>query len=134
MTLKEINDFCLNSMISHLEIEFIEFNESQVVAKMPVNEKTLQPLGYLCGGASLALAENLGSAGSFFLIDTKKYTVFGMQVSANHIAPVKEGFVYATGKLLHKGKTTHVWDIEIRDDAGKLISAARVTNAIVERK
>ncbi len=134
MTIKEINEFCRKSMIGLLEIEFIEFNEEKVVATMPVNEKTLQPLGYLCGGASLALAETIGSAGSLFLIDYNKFNVFGMQVSANHISSVREGTVIGTGRLIHKGKTTHVWDVEIRSEDGKLISASRVTNAIVEKK
>lgn len=134
MTLKEINDFCKNTMIGFLEMEFTEFNDDKVVATMPVNSKTIQPMGYLCGGASLALAETIGSAGSLFMIDYNKYNVFGMQVSANHISSVRDGKVTGTGRLIHKGKTTHVWDVEIRDEEGKLISAARVTNAIVEKK
>lgn len=101
---------------------------------MPVNQNTHQPLGFLHGGASLALAETVGTAGSLFNLDTEKYLAFGMSVNGNHVASIKEGVVTATATAVHKGKTTHVWDVEIKDQDGKLISVARVTNAIVEKK
>jgi len=134
MTIDEINEFCKNWMVEHLDIKFVEVSPTTVVARMPVHPPTHQPLGYLHGGASLALAETVGSAGSVFLIDPSKFNVFGMQVSANHISSVREGFVTAKATLLHKGRTSHVWDVEIRDEENKLISVARVTNAIVQRK
>jgi len=134
MNIKEINQFCNNSLISHLGIEFLELSETTVVATMPVNANTMQPLGYLHGGASLALAETVGSAGSLFSIDTQKYIAFGMNVTGNHIASVREGLVTATATIVHRGNTSHVWDVEIKDQNGKLISVARVTNAIVEKK
>ena len=134
MTIEEINDFCKNSLVSHLEIEFTEVTPTTVKAKMPVHTSTRQPMGFLHGGASLALSETVGSAGSLFMIDVSKYNVFGMQVSANHISSIREGFVFATATIIHKGRTTHVWDVEIKDVENKLISVARVTNAIVERK
>jgi 1,4-dihydroxy-2-naphthoyl-CoA hydrolase len=133
MTIDEINDFCENSLVGHLKIKFIEVSPSIVVAKMPVHLTTMQPLGYLHGGASLALAETVASAGSLFQVDSKKYNVFGMQVTGNHISPVKDGFVTARATLLHKGRTTHVWDVEIRDNENKLISVVRVTIAIKEK-
>ncbi len=86
------------------------------------------------GGASLALAETVGTAGSLFNLDTDKYLTFGMQVSGNHVASIREGVVTATASIVHRGKTSHVWDVEIKDETGKLISVARVTNAIVEKK
>lgn len=101
---------------------------------MPVNSKTHQPLGYLHGGASLALAETVGTAGSLFNIDTEKYLAFGMNVSGSHIASIREGVVIATAIIVHRGKTSHVWEVEIKDESGKLISVVRVTNAIVEKK
>ena len=134
MTIAEINEFCKNSLVEHLDIKFTEVTETTVVAQMPVHSSTHQPMGYLHGGASLALAETVGSAGSLFMVNTQKYNVFGLQVSANHISSIRDGFVIATGKIIHKGRTTHVWDIEIRDEENKLISVARVTNAIVEKK
>jgi len=133
MTIDEINEFCKNSLVEHLDIRFVEVTPTSVIARMPVHPPTLQPMGYLHGGASLALAETVGSAGSLFLIDPSKFNVFGMQVSANHISSIREGFVYAKATIVHKGRTTHVWDVEIRDDDNKLISVARVTNAIVEK-
>jgi len=133
MTIEEINEFCKNSMVEHLDIEFVEVTPTTVVARMPVQAPTHQPLGYLHGGASLALAETVGSAGSLFLIDPQKFNVFGMQVSANHISSVREGFVIARATIIHKGRTSHVWDVEIKDTDNKLISVARVTNAIVEK-
>ncbi len=134
MTILEINEFCKNSLVGHLNIEFTNLTATSIEAKMPVHTPTHQPMGYLHGGASLALAETVGSGGSLLQIDATKYDVFGMQVSANHISPVKKGFVFATATLLHKGEKTHVWDVEIRDEKNKLISVARVTNAIVEKK
>lgn len=134
MNIKEINQFCNNSLVSHLGIEFMECTENRVVASMPVNAHTHQPLGYLHGGASLALAETVGTAGSLFNLDTEKYLAFGMNVSGNHISSIREGVVTATATIVHRGKTSHVWDVEIKDEVGKLISVARVTNAIVEKK
>ena len=134
MNIKEINQFCQNSLISHLGIEFLECTETKVVATMPINSTTHQPLGYLHGGASLALAETVGTAGSLFNIDTEKYLAFGMSVSGNHISSIRDGVVTATATIVHRGKTTHVWDVEIKDETGKLISVARVTNAIVKKQ
>ncbi len=133
MNLSEINQFCKNSLISHLDIEFTDATANSLSARMPVNEKTIQPMGYLHGGASLALAETVGSGASLLYVDIEKFNVFGMNVSASHISSVREGWVTATAKILHKGRTTHVWDVEIKDQNGKLISVARVTNAIVEK-
>jgi 1,4-dihydroxy-2-naphthoyl-CoA hydrolase len=134
MTIEEINEFCKNTLVEHLDIEFIEVTPTTVVARMPVHAPTHQPMGYLHGGASLALAETVGSAGSLFLIDPKKFNVFGIQVSANHISSVRDGFVIAKATIIHQGRTTHVWDVEIKDEENKLISVARVTNAIVQKK
>lgn len=134
MNISDINNFCQNSLISHLGIEFLEVTPQKVVAKMPVNSNTQQPLGYLHGGASLALAETVGTAGTLFNIDQEKYLAFGMQVSGNHVSSIRKGVVIATATPVHRGRTTEVWDVEIKDEKGKLISVARVTNAIVEKK
>jgi 1,4-dihydroxy-2-naphthoyl-CoA hydrolase len=134
MTIQEINKICENSLISHLGIEFTAYTGTTVEARMPVHSPTHQPMGYLHGGASLALAETVGSAGSLFLVDPTKFNVFGMQVTGNHISSIREGWVIARATIIHQGRTSHVWDVEIRDTDGKLISVARVTNAIVEKK
>lgn len=134
MTLSEINKICLNTLVGHLDIEFTGITETTLTAQMPVSTKTIQPMGFLHGGALLALAETVGSGGSLLMINPMLNHVFGMNVSASHIASTREGWVVATATIIHKGRTTHVWDVEIKDSLGKLISVARVTNAIVEIK
>jgi len=121
-------------MIAHLGIEFTRVSEKFVEARMPVNMNTQQPLGFLHGGASLALAETVGSTGSVLLTDLSFFDVFGTHVAANHLSPAREGYVIAQGRLLHQGRTMHVWDVEIKDETGRLISVARVTNSIVEKR
>ena len=133
MTIEEINNFCENSLIRHLNIEFLEYTDSFVKARMPVNHTTLQPMGVLHGGASLALAETVASGGSVFQTDPDKFDVFGLQVSASHISTVSQGYVFAEANCIHKGKKTHVWDVRITDEENKLVSAVRVTNIIVEK-
>lgn len=133
MTIEEINNFCKNTLISNLDIKFIEIGKSYVIAQMPVSPKTHQPLGILHGGASLALAETVASAGSFLLVDYNKYNVFGLQVTGNHISTAREGMVQAIAEIIHQGQTTHVWNVNITDENGKLISTSRVTNIIKEK-
>lgn len=132
MTIEDLNKLCHNTLITHLDIVFTEATETSLKAEMPVSNKVTQPMGILHGGASLALAETVGSAGSFLLVDTHKYTVVGLQVSANHVGSVKSGKVIAEATVVHQGNTTHVWDVKISDDTGKLISVIRVTNFIKE--
>lgn len=132
--LEELNKICADSMIGFLGIKFIESNSSEIKASMPVHNKTSQPNGFLHGGASLALAESLAGAGSYLIIDREKYDVFGFQVSGNHISAIKSGMVFASASLVHKGKTTHVWEVKISDESDKLISIVRVTNMVTEKK
>jgi 1,4-dihydroxy-2-naphthoyl-CoA hydrolase len=134
MDVNLLNKLNKNTLAELLEIEFISFEKNQLSAKMPVNEKTRQPFGYLHGGASLALAETIASSGSYLIADPEKESVFGIQVSCNHVASIKEGFVIATANLIQKGKRTHIWDVKITDNNGKNISLCRVTNKIVEKK
>lgn len=101
---------------------------------MPVEARTHQPMGLLHGGASVALAESLGSASSYLLIDGERQAVVGIEVNANHIKSVRSGMVTATGRLMHKGRATHVWDIRINNEAGDLVALCRITNMIIERK
>ncbi len=134
MTLtQELNEFCRNTMIDHLGIEFTEAGEDYLKARMPVDKRTIQPMGILHGGAGLALAETLGSAGSYAMVDKKRYNVVGMQMNANHVGSISEGYVYAHAKLLHKGTRTHVWDIIITAEDGRKISVCRLTNMLVEK-
>lgn len=133
MTIDQINKICQDTFISHLEIEFIEFTEEYVLAKMPVNRKKMQPMGILHGGASLALAETVAGAGTMLLIDSEKYVSFGLQVTGNHISTSSSGEVFAKAEIVHKGQSTHVWDVKISNPEGKLISISRVTNIIKEK-
>ncbi len=134
MTVEELNEVCRNTLIEHLEIRFTDFGADFITAQMPVNSKKHQPTGVLHGGASLALAETVGSAGSFLLVNPSKYNVFGMQVSANHVATISSGLLIAKAEINHLGRKTHVWDVKITDENNKLISVARVTNIITEKQ
>lgn len=125
-----------HSMIGYLGIELISEEEGLVKAKMPVNEKTSQPFGVLCGGASLAFAEIIAGYGSFLYCGENEIPV-GSSVSGNHISSVKTGdsvWVYAVAKCLHHGRRTHIWNVDIFNKDEKLISTVRVTNFIVEDK
>jgi 1,4-dihydroxy-2-naphthoyl-CoA hydrolase len=101
---------------------------------MPVNKRTQQPMGLLHGGASAALAESIGSIGSYLMINPKQQMAVGLEINANHIGSVHSGFVYGKGTIVHKGKTTHIWNIEIRDENEKLISICRLTMLVLDRK
>ncbi len=133
ITVKQLNEICRNTMVDSLGIEFTETGEDFLKAKMPVDQRTLQPMGILHGGASLALAETIGGAASYNLVDLTKYNVVGMQINANHIGSVSSGFVYAKATLVHKGTKTHVWDITITDETGRKISVSRITNMVIEK-
>lgn len=114
-------------------IEFTEITEDSISARMPVNEKTHQPYGILHGGASVVLAESLGSVASNMIIDSDKYIGVGLEVNANHLRPVKSGFVTGICKPIHIGGKTHVWDIRLYDDRGKMNCVSRLTVAIIPK-
>lgn len=116
-----------------LGIEFLEIGDDFISARMPVNEKTHQPYGILHGGASVVLAETLGSVASNLIINSEKYIAVGLEVNANHLRPVKSGFVKGICKPVHIGGKTHVWDIRLYDDRGKMNCISRLTVAIVPR-
>ncbi|MFN3555617.1 MAG: PaaI family thioesterase [Bacteroidales bacterium] len=130
---RELNEFCQNTLVEHLGIEFTESGEDFLKARMPVDQRTLQPMGILHGGASLALAETVGSAASFSLIDKSRHDIVGMQVTANHVGSARSGWVYAHATLQHKGTRTHVWDVLISGEDGRKISLCRVTNMLIEK-
>lgn len=129
----EINGRPTNHIGALLGIEFMEIGEDFVTARMPVNERTHQPYGILHGGASVVLAETLGSVASSMVIDWEKYIGVGLEVNANHLRPVKSGYVTGVCKSLHIGGKTHVWDIKIYNDKGKMNCISRLTVAIVPR-
>ena len=115
-----------------LGIEFLEAGEGYLVARMPVDKRTQQPFGILHGGASVALAETLGSVASWMLLDDPKtQRAVGLEINANHIRSVREGWVYGRCTPLHTGRTTHVWDIRITDEQDRLVCVSRLTVAVI---
>jgi 1,4-dihydroxy-2-naphthoyl-CoA hydrolase len=123
-----------DTMGQHLGMEFTEIGADFLKMRMPVDQRTHQPYGLLHGGASCALAETVGSVASFFVIDTSKFICVGLEINANHLRGIRAGFVTATATPLHLGSSTHVWDIKIHDDAGKLVCVSRLTVAILVKK
>jgi 1,4-dihydroxy-2-naphthoyl-CoA hydrolase len=120
-----------NFMPGYLGIEFIDFGDNWLKARMPVNERTKQPYGRLHGGASVALAETIGSVGAAMSVDRSKFATVGMEINANHIRPVKDGYVYAVATAESIGRTTQIWSIRIEDEAGKLVCISRITMAVI---
>lgn len=123
-----------NTMLSHLGMEFIEIGDDYLVGRMPVDHRTHQPYGLLHGGASVTLAETLGSMGGMLCVDPARYQVVGLEINANHVRGVREGWVTGTARPLHRGKTTQLWEIKIADEAGKLVCVSRITLAVIEKK
>jgi 1,4-dihydroxy-2-naphthoyl-CoA hydrolase len=133
--LELINSMSRNTLMEVLDIKCIEVGDDYVIATMPVNSKTHQPMGLLHGGASAALIESVGSMGSSLALDLTKEVPVGVEINANHIGGMREGIVRAIGKLVHAGKRTHVWQVDLTDDAtGKLVCTGRLTVMIVPRK
>tara|TARA_R110001592_G_scaffold283366_1_gene551278 strand:- start:205 stop:627 length:423 start_codon:yes stop_codon:yes gene_type:complete len=131
--LKICNDTSKNTLMETLEIEYIDVGEDFLLARMPVTPKVHQPDGILHGGATVALAESVGSAASYIFLDCNKYFVRGIEISANHVKSVKEGFVYARAIILHKGRTTQLWEIKITNEADQLISLCKLTTIALPR-
>lgn len=117
--------------MEHLGMKFVEVTAGRVVATMPVDSRTVQPMRRLHGGATMALAESIGSIGSSFLVDTKKFHVLGVEISGSHIATTSENEVIAIGTIIHQGSTSHVWEIRVQDKNDKLISLCRLTCRII---
>ncbi|MDW8316548.1 MAG: hotdog fold thioesterase [Anaerolineae bacterium] len=122
-----------NTMISHLGIEVTAIGEDYITARMPVADHTKQPMGLLHGGASVALAESLGSMASALLLDLTRFAPVGLEINANHIRSVTDGYVYGTVRPIHIGQRTHVWEIRIVDDRDRLVCVSRLTVMVVPR-
>ena len=121
------------NMGEHLGMVFTEIGSNFLKATMPVDHRTKQPYGLLHGGASVALAETVGSVASALVVDTDKFLVVGLEINANHLRGVREGLVTATCTPIHIGGTTHVWDIKIHDEKGKLVCISRLTVAVLKK-
>jgi 1,4-dihydroxy-2-naphthoyl-CoA hydrolase len=118
-------------MPGNLGIEFIEHGDNWLKARMPVTDRSRQPYGRLHGGASVALAETVGSVAAAMTIDHSKFATVGMEINANHVRPVKDGYVFATATAESIGRTTQIWSIRIQDEAGKLVCISRLTMAVI---
>ena len=128
------NDWSKNTLMGTLQITYTDAGEGYLVATMPVNSRVHQPMGLLHGGATVALAESVGSAASLMFINPEKQEVRGIEISANHLKSKREGLVTATAKLIHQGASIHLWEIRIVDENDKLISLCKLTNMVLSRK
>jgi len=132
--LEKANSASKNTLMETLDIEMVDFGDDFLIARMPVTPKVHQPDGVLHGGATAALAESVGSFASYIFIDTDKMFVRGLEITANHLKSVKEGFIYAKATFLHKGRTTQLLDIKVTNEAGNLISICRLSTISLPKK
>ncbi|MCQ0112437.1 uncharacterized domain 1-containing protein [Zhouia amylolytica] len=132
--LAKCNAICENTLMETLEIVYTDVGDDFLEAKMPVNHRVHQPDGVLHGGAMVALAESVGSAASMVFLNSKDFFIRGIEISANHVKSVKEGDVYARATVLHKGRTTQLWNIQIRDGNENLISVVKLTTIALPKK
>ena len=121
-------------MVEHLGIVYTDTGKDYISAKMPVDHRTHQPLGLLHGGASVALAETLGSVAATFSVDFEKYICVGLEINANHVKSVREGWVFGTAKPVHLGKSTQIWEIIINNESGELVCISRLTLAVIKKR
>lgn len=134
MTLETLQALSQNTLAAHLGIEFTTIGDDFLEAKMPVDSRTIQPYGLLHGGASVALAETLGSVAAAACVDSTKQFCVGLEINANHLKSAREGFVTGVTTPIHIGKKTQVWEIRIKNESGDLLCISRITVAILDKK
>ena len=127
------NNMCKNTLMETLAIEFIDVTDTTLIARMPVTPRVHQPDGVLHGGASVALAESVGSAGAFIFLNSEDIVIRGIEIAANHVKSIKDGFVYAKATILHKGQTTQLWQIRITNEADELVSMVKLTTLTLRK-
>jgi|SRR5690554_1100139 len=127
------NQMCKNTLMETLAIEFTDVGDGYLVARMPVTPRVHQPDGVLHGGASVALAESVGSAGAFVFLNTNDVVVRRIEIAANHVKSIREGYVYAHATIVHKGRTTQLWQIKIQNEANELISLIKLTTLTLSK-
>ena len=132
--LKMCNDFAKNTLMETLEIVYTDAGEDFLEATMPVNSRVHQPMGLLHGGATVALAESVGSAASLMLVNPEIQEVRGIEISANHLRSKRDGIVTGTARIVHQGRSLHLWEIKVTDEKGRLISLCKITNMVLPRK
>lgn len=133
VTVEKLDELSKNTMVEHLGIEFTEVGKDYLKARMPVDHRTHQPFKLLHGGASVALAETLGSVGAQFTVNQDTHYCVGLEINANHIRGVREGWVTGTARPVHTGRSTQVWEIRIETEDGKLVCISRITMAVLEK-
>lgn len=131
--LRQFNAVCKGTLMEILAIEFVDVGDDFLTAKMPVGPKVHQPYGQLHGGATAALAESVGSAASNFFIESDSQFVNGIELTINHVKAKREGTVFATARNIHKGRSTHLWEVRIVDEENKLISICKMTNIVLNK-
>ena len=135
ISLEQVNQSGKGNMVEHLGIEFTEITSEYIIAKMPVDSRTKQPMGLLHGGASVVLAESVGSTASWLSLENpEKQAAVGVEINANHLKSAREGYVYAKCTALKVGRSMHVWDIKITDEKGDLVCVCRLTTAVIEQR
>jgi 1,4-dihydroxy-2-naphthoyl-CoA hydrolase len=132
-TLEDLRERSRNTLMEHLGIEYLEIGDDYVKARMPVDDRTKQTAGILHGGASAALAETLGSIAAGLCVDRERQRIVGLEINANHIRRVKEGWVTGITKPIHVGKTTQIWEIRINDERDRLVCISRLTVANIAK-
>jgi len=132
-SLESLNHVARNSMIEHIGIEFLEIGDDYIKARMPVDHRTVQPMGLLHGGASVTLAETLGSVAAYLCVDGSQKICVGLDVNANHIRSATSGFVYGIVRPIHIGGSTQVWEIRITNEQDKLVCISRITMAVLDK-
>jgi 1,4-dihydroxy-2-naphthoyl-CoA hydrolase len=134
VTLEALNKLSKNTMAERIGIEFTQVGDDFLEAKMPVDSRTHQPFGLLHGGASVALAETMGSVAAHCLLENDKQFCVGLEINANHLKGVREGFVKGVTRPIHVGKKTQVWEIRIVNEEQELVCISRITMAVLDKK
>ncbi len=132
-TVDQLQEMSKNTLIEHLGIEYLEIGDDYLKAKMPVDHRTKQPAGLLHGGASVALAETLGSMAAALCVNREKKKIVGLEINANHVRPATHGWVTGITRPIHIGNTTHIWEIKIYNEQDKLVCVSRLTVAILDK-
>ena len=130
---EDLNAYSDGTMVKHIGIEFIEVGDDWIKARMPVDRRTVQPAGILHGGASVTLAETLGSVAANLCVDPNEKVCVGLEINANHVRSVDSGSVYGTTRPIHIGNSTQLWEIRIQDEDNKLVCISRLTMAVLNR-
>ncbi|SDE74531.1 uncharacterized domain 1-containing protein [Pricia antarctica] len=132
--LKVCNNSSKNTLMETLQIEYTDVGADFLIGKMPVNSKVYQPDGVLHGGAMVALAESVGSMASYIFLDAQKFSIRGIEIAANHVRSVRDGEVFGRATMLHKGRTTQLWEIKITDGQDRLVSVCKLTTITLPKK